>query len=235
MNRARLRAVLFDAAGTLIELKEPVGETYARVARRHGACVPAGRLEDGFRRIFAAAPAMVFPGAPPAEAALRERAWWREVVRGTFRAADQQEELSDFEACFAELWRHYGSPGAWRARPGAAAVLRTLRSRGLALAILSNFDQRLPPLLAALGLAAELDAVVLPAHAGVAKPDRRIFEHALTRLGVPAAEAVYVGDDADADLAGAHGAGLAAIDVKSLATLEALPSRLEAGALEIPS
>jgi FMN phosphatase YigB (HAD superfamily) len=31
-NRSLPRAVLFDATGTLIELREPVGETYARTA-----------------------------------------------------------------------------------------------------------------------------------------------------------------------------------------------------------
>ena len=41
--------MLFDAAGTLIELREPVGETYARVARAHGVALSPDQLEATFR------------------------------------------------------------------------------------------------------------------------------------------------------------------------------------------
>ena len=51
--------MLFDAAGTLIELREPVGETYARVARKHGLALPPDRLEAAFRVAFTTAPAML--------------------------------------------------------------------------------------------------------------------------------------------------------------------------------
>lgn len=229
-----VRAVLFDAVGTLIEPVRSVGETYAVAARRHGVELPAWRLDDAFARILARAKPMVFPGLSPPEAAAQERAWWRRVVRDTYRAADQQVRFDDFEACFAELWKWYAGPEAWRERPEAGRTLRTLKAAGLATGVISNFDQRLPDLLLALGLRKDLDAVVLPAHVGAAKPDRRIFECALAALGVCAAEAVYVGDDADRDLAGARAAGVAAIHVHSLATLAALPARLVGSEPEIP-
>jgi putative hydrolase of the HAD superfamily len=225
----RLRAVLFDAAGTLLELREPLGETYARVAGCHGVRLPAWRIEDAFERVLRSAPARVFPGAPLEESARRERAAWRAVVRDTFRAADQSARFDDpggFDACFGELWDHYASPGAWRPREGAAAALAELARRGLALGVVSNFDQRLPGILAGLDLAKHLRAVVLPARAGAAKPDPRIFAHALAELGVAAGETVFVGDDAAADLDGARAAGLHACDVTRLASLRELPDHL---------
>jgi putative hydrolase of the HAD superfamily len=232
-----LRGVLFDATGTLVELREPVGETYARIAARHGVELPAWRLEDAFARVLRAAPARVFPGASPAEAAPRERAAWREIVRATFRAADQTARFPDegahggFDACFDALWEHYATAGAWRAREGARAALDALARRGLVLGVVSNFDQRLPAVLAGLELAAHLRAVVLPAHAGFAKPDPRIFRHALAALGLAARDALYVGDDAEHDLAGARAAGLRALDVRTLASLRELPDRIPGGAL----
>jgi putative hydrolase of the HAD superfamily len=232
-----LLGVLFDATGTLVELREPVGETYARVAAAHGVRLPAWRLEDAFARALRSAPARVFPGAPLPEAARRERAAWREIVRATFRAADQTARFrapgdrDGFEACFEALWEHYAEPGAWRARDGAGPALDALARRGLALGVVSNFDQRLPAILAGLGLAARLRAIVLPAHAGAAKPDPRIFAHALASLGVGAGDAVYVGDDAEHDLAGARAAGLRALDVRRLASLRELPDRIAGGAL----
>jgi putative hydrolase of the HAD superfamily len=230
-----LRAVLFDAVGTLIELTRSVGEIYADAARRHGVDLPAWRIDDAFTRILAQATPMVFPSLAPADAAAQERAWWRQVVRATFRATDQEVRFQAFDACFEELWRRFAGPEVWRERPRASQTLHSLKAAGLATGIVSNFDQRLPDLLESLGLLRDLDTLVLPAHVGAAKPDRRIFEHALSALGIPAAQAAYVGDDARRDLAGARAAGLAAIDVTSLATLAELPALLFGRSSEAPS
>jgi putative hydrolase of the HAD superfamily len=217
-----IRAVLFDAHGTLIELAEPLGETYARIAGAHGVRVSAWRIGDAFRRVLAAAEPAVFPDAAPETTLALERDWWRRLVRAAFRAADDAQRFADFDACFAELFEHYAGPAAWRARPGASALLDRLRGRGLATGVLSNFDRRLPGILAGLGLLERLDAVVLASDAGAAKPDPRAFAAALRRLGVAPAEALFVGDDAARDLEGARRAGLRAVDVASLATLDAL-------------
>jgi len=202
-----------------------VGDVYAELARTHGVALSAARLSDAFRRILAQAPPRVFPEAPDERIAELERAWWRNVVRSTFLAADGTARFADFEAFFAELFAHYAAAAAWRARPGARDALLRLRALGLATGCVSNFDGRLPRILAGLGLAELLGVVMLPAEARAAKPDARIFALALARLGVAAAEAAYVGDDADRDLAGARAAGLSAIDATGLATLADLPAQ----------
>jgi len=69
------------------------------------------------------------------------------------------------------------------------------------------------------------DTIVVSDEIGWRKPLPVIFEAALTRLGVSAAEAVHVGDRADADVAGAHGAGLHAIWINRDAA--ALPSGIK--------
>lgn len=221
-----LRAVLFDAAGTLIETARPVGVVYSELAAAHGVALSPARLADAFARILAQAPPRVFEDAPAAEIAELERGWWRRIVRSTFLAADGSARFDDFERFFAELFEHYARASAWRARAGASDALAQLRARGLATGCVSNFDLRLPAILAGLGLAPQLDVLVLPAGARAAKPDARIFAFALARLGVAAADCVYVGDAAPADLAGARQAGLAAIDASGLATLAELPALL---------
>jgi len=217
-----IRAVLFDAVGTLIELREPVGETYSRAAAEQGVKISAWRMGDAFLRAFAAADPLVFPNAGPEELPALERDWWRRLVRSTFRAADCARPVPDFDACFDGLWRHFAAATAWRTRDGAAEILDTLRDRGLRTAVVSNFDGRLSGLLDGLKLAGRLDAIVLPADAGAAKPEARIFEVALERVGVAAGEALFVGDDAGRDLAGARAAGLEAVDATALATLRDL-------------
>lgn len=225
----RIRAVLFDAVGTLLHLREPVGETYARLAARHGAPLPASRLEEAFGRILASAePVVGRPDEPRAEGLARERAAWREIVRRTFRAADQTRLPRDFDGLFDALWHHYAGADAWRLAPGAREALDALEAGGRRLAIVSNFDQRLRAVLEALGLRERFAAVVLPLDAGAAKPDPRIFDACLQRLGLAACEAVYVGDHAVRDVEASRAAGLHAIDVSGSATLEGIPALVAA-------
>ena len=223
-----LQAVLLDAAGTLIQTAEPVGETYARVAEAYGARISAWRLGEAFGRAMAAAPPMAFPEASRDEMETLEREWWRDLVRVTFLSADSAVRPNDMAACFETLFAHFAKPEAWQLREGALAALEALRARGLRLAVVSNFDQRLPGLLLGLGIASHFECVVLPGDCGFAKPDREIFDAALTQLGVAAGDAVFAGDDPDQDLAGARGAGLRAIDVGALATLAELPAAIDA-------
>jgi putative hydrolase of the HAD superfamily len=231
---ARIEAVLFDAAGTLIELREPVGDTYARFARDHGVDLPAWRIDDAFRRIFAQAPPLVFPEAAADEVAARERGWWRAVVRSTFLATDSTARFDDFDAFFDALFVEFSRPACWRVRSGCEAMLETLQRRGLALGVVSNFDRRLHGLLAAVGIAERLDVVVLPSDALAQKPAPAIFELALTRLGVPASSAVFVGDSHAEDIRGARSVGMHAVDVGSLANWAEFPDRLERLAARSP-
>jgi len=103
----------------------------------------------------------------------------------------------------------------WLAFPDAAEVLGALKSRGLVLGVVSNWEDTpgssLEGILEAVGLMRYLD-FALPSHAvGAAKPNPRIFQAALQRAGVSAWEAVHVGDSLTTDVAGARGAGITPI------------------------
>jgi putative hydrolase of the HAD superfamily len=170
----------------------------------------------------------VHPGEPRERAAQLERAWWRARVRETFLAADGSARFRDFEAYFAALWEHFARGEAWRARPGAHASLRALRGGGRRLAIVSNFDQRLHPILRDLGLLDAFEQVVIPVDCGAAKPSRAIFDACLARLDLRPSACVYVGDHARLDVEASQAVGLTPIDVAELATLADLPDRLAA-------
>jgi len=222
-----MRAVLFDAAGTLIEPRRPVGETYLRAARAHGGeGGDSTSVDEVFRDVLRAMPEMVFSGHAGERACALERDWWRRVVHSTFERARVGIAGAALEHCFDDLFAHYARPDAWRLLPGAAEILAELRARGLRTAVVSNFDRRLPPILDGLGVGALLDAVILPSDAAAAKPDPRIFRFALSRLDVEADDALYVGDDAEQDVAGAESAGIAAFDVTSAPGLGAVLDRI---------
>lgn len=92
--------------------------------------------------------------------------------------------------------------------PGVREALRRLRARGLALAVVSNWDQGLHAHLRLAGLAPYFDTVVTSAEAGAPKPDPRPFRLALERLGITASRAVHVGDHPPHDEVGAKAAGM---------------------------
>jgi putative hydrolase of the HAD superfamily len=225
-GRPRIQAVVFDAVGTLLRLREPVGETYARLARAHGVDVPASRLEEAFSRTLARAAPNLHPGQPLARIEALEREWWRSLVRATFRTADGMARFPDFEDFFDAVFHHYAHAGAWELAPGTRVALRELHREGRALAVLSNFDQRLRGILRQLDIHRCFSAVTLPADAGAAKPDRAIFDVCLKRLGLPGHRTVYVGDRAREDLEASQAAGMVPIDVARLTSLDALPGRI---------
>jgi putative hydrolase of the HAD superfamily len=206
-----IRTVLFDAAGTLFDVAEPVGQTYARFARHEGVSAEPRALDDAFRAAFARSPPLAFPHTQRAELPSLERAWWKRLVFDTFARARIEASPAALDRAFAEVFEHYATAAAWRTYADVKPVLRQLRDRGLRLGVVSNFDARLRRLLEAFDLAPAFDAVVLSSECGAAKPDRRIFEEALGALGVPAAAALHVGDSEPLDRCAAAQAGLSAV------------------------
>ena len=86
-----------------------------------------------------------------------------------------------------------------------------LKERGYTLGVISNFDYRVYGILNGLGLGAYFDSVTISSEAGWAKPAREIFDLALGRHALAPGEAIHVGDSEHMDLAGALGAGIAAV------------------------
>jgi putative hydrolase of the HAD superfamily len=95
--------------------------------------------------------------------------------------------------------------------PDAAPTLAELREAGFRLAAVSNWDCSLRSVLAEVGLAAALDAVVVSAEAGAAKPDPAIYRAALGKIRCRSEEALFVGDSLETDVAGAEAAGVRAL------------------------
>lgn len=228
-----VRAVSLDAAGTLINVAEPVGETYARLAAAHGIHVTPATLGDGFRRVYPQMPPLAFAGLHGPALHAAERDWWRRLARAVFEDA---AAAPGFDAFFDEVYTHYAKPSAWRVYDEVFQVLAGLRARGLALVVTSNFDSRLHGVLEGLRLREAVDAVVCSAEAGAAKPDARVFAAACEAVKSPPAQTLHVGDNRRADFEGARAAGLRAMLLdrhaahaaarEHIATLEPLSSRL---------
>jgi len=220
-------ALLLDAHGTLLRTRESVGETYARIAARHGVSLPAWRLDDAFRRVVARAGPIAYGGPEPASRRADERRWWHDRVRETLRATDQTLRFADFDAFFEALFGHFATGAAWELLPGARESLARAGALGLRRGIVSNFDHRLPAVLEALGIAPLVEFVALPCEGPAPKPETALLERALSALACAPERAVYVGDDAPEALAAIRSVGVRVWSVAELGgDLRALPERL---------
>jgi putative hydrolase of the HAD superfamily len=215
----RVRAVLLDALGTLVELPAPWPALVDELAAR-GVAIGEDQARTALLEEMAYYRAHHDEATGPAELDdLRDRC--TEVLRAAL-PAHARATLGLRDALLGSL--------RFRPYPEVPQVLAELRDMGVARVVVSNWDVSLRGVLQDTGLAPLLDGVVISAEAGVAKPDPEIFARALELAGVAADEALHVGDTAAADLAGARAAGIRAVhldrsgaDPGALASLAGLP------------
>ena len=203
-------AVLFDAAGTLIRLREPVGTTYVRHALGFGLSLGFStelceRVDRSFGSAFSRHQPLWVPATSTPRMKELERKWWLQIVTETFQGI---AEIRDFVGFFDSLYNLYSGAGAWALEPGSSEVLEQLQRRSVRAAVVSNFDSRLPVVLETLGIAQLISEIVFSSGTGAAKPDSEIFNLALQRLSVGPADCWHVGDSPRDDYEGATKAGI---------------------------
>jgi len=194
-----VRAVLLDALGTLVRLEPPGPRLRAALRELSGVDVGAPAAEAAFRAEIAYYLAHHTEGGDPAGL---------ERLRDDC-AAVMHEALAAPELGCSTVRRAMLASLRFTAYADVAPALEALRPRRLV--VVSNWDCALGGWLDAAGLGGALDAVVTSAEVGEAKPGPAVFETALARVGVEAADAVHVGDSLENDVEGARAAGMRAI------------------------
>jgi putative hydrolase of the HAD superfamily len=189
-----VRAVIFDAVGTLIHPAEPPARTYATVAARHGIALDESEITHRFRKAFRLEDERD-RAAGWITSEEREVERWRNIVSAT---------LGD-DRCFPELWDHFAKPEAWAVDANAAAVFDALRDRGLALGIASNFDRRLLDIIDGHEVLSRLNpCIVVSSQVGYRKPSGYFFSAIVGSVtNLMPDWIVYVGDDLENDFRGA--------------------------------
>lgn len=119
--------------------------------------------------------------------------------------------------------------------PETKEVLKKLAS-SYGLGVIANQPRETTQFLNKLGLSEYLDVVVLSNCVGFAKPDSRIFLHALEEAKCKAEKAMMIGDRLDNDIAPAKSVGMLATRVKrGMMTCQVPLSELERPDYEIDS
>jgi putative hydrolase of the HAD superfamily len=199
-----IKAILFDAAGTLFYLTKTVGDHYAYVGREVGLDLDPQQLERAFHTAWQQMPRRPAIDGPREN---DDKGWWRELVGRVFdRVAPSLTEF-DRDNFFEVAYEHFAEAGVWELYPEVPKVLEQLRPR-FQLAVISNFDGRLRFILQNLGISKYFAHVFISSEVGADKPDPEIFRRAVTMMRFKADEVLHVGDDPKRDWKAAAAAGL---------------------------
>jgi putative hydrolase of the HAD superfamily len=203
-----LKCVFLDAGNTLIHADPPVGHVYAEALRQRGIAAEDGEVGKQFKAAWRTIRRDHRGHTPPYGTTENEaRAWWKRVVRLSFQPFGIPEEIDEV---FEQLWTHFATAEAWSLYPDVLPALHKIRAGGLKLALISNWDARLEPVIEGTGLKDLLHSTTISYEAGAEKPSPEIFRRALSRTGVSPAESLHVGDSYNEDIRGAFGVGMRA-------------------------
>jgi HAD superfamily hydrolase (TIGR01549 family) len=196
---ATVRVLLLDAGGVLVR---PDFERVAAALRRRGVAADA----DVLRGAEATAKRELDRRAGGAGETDEERGWvYFDLL---LRHAGVTRSTATAEA-LAELRAWHDRHCLWDDVPeGVGSALRRLHAAGLRMAVVSNSNGTVRGLLERLGFLALFEEVLDSAVVGIEKPDPRIFQMALERLGARADGALYVGDIYHVDVVGSRAAGI---------------------------
>jgi 2-haloacid dehalogenase len=193
LDFTRFEILTFDCYGTLINWEEGILGCLHRILAAHGKDTDDATI----LRLY---------GDFEARSEQGEYRRYREVLQSVVRQFGEQLgfEPTDQEACsLAESLRE------WQPWPDTVTALRELQSR-FRLAIISNVDDDLfAATLPQLGV--QFDQIVTAQQAGAYKPSLKIFELALSRVGVPANRILHVGQSLYHDVLPAQSLGLATV------------------------
>ena len=199
-----IKAILFDAAGTLFFLAKTVGDHYAYVGREIGLNLDAQQLERAFHSAWQQMPRRPAVDGPREN---DDKHSWRELVGHVFDQVAPSVNEFDRDNFFEIAYEHFAEAGVWQLYPEVPEVLEQLRPR-FQLGVVSNFDSRLRFILQHLGISSYFSYIFISSELGADKPDPEIFRRGLKIMHLNADEVFHVGDDPERDWNAAAAAGL---------------------------
>jgi putative hydrolase of the HAD superfamily len=199
-----LKAIFFDALGTLFSLTNTVGHHYALAGTEAGITLDPHQLDEAF---YSAAKNMPHRIAIDGPRENDDKGWWRELVDLVLDQVAPSLSEVDRDNFFEIAYERFAEPGVWELYPEVPGVLEQLQPR-FQLAVISNFDGRLRFILRHLGISKFFADIFISSEIGADKPDPEIFRRALQLIDLKPNEVLHVGDDPERDWKAASAAGL---------------------------
>jgi putative hydrolase of the HAD superfamily len=199
-----IKAIFFDAVGTLFRLTNTVGDHYAYVGREVGLDLDAQNLDRAFYTAWKQMPQRAAIDGPREN---DDKGWWRELVDVVLEQVAPSLSELDRDNFFEIAYEHFAEADVWELYPEVPDVLQELAPR-FQLAVISNFDGRLRLILQHLGISRFFANVFISSDLGADKPDPEIYRRAVSLMKLHPNEVLHVGDDSQRDWEAATTAGL---------------------------
>ena len=217
MTAKPITTITFDAGNTLLFCDPTPAEIYSNVLSRHGRAVTPDEVEPVFTGAWAELQARTPPGidrygSQPGG----EKQWWGAFLREVLARLGHDAE---WQPLLDELYDAFSKPEVWKVYPETHTTLQAIRDRGLEMAVISNWDRRLPEILDGLELTDWFQTITVSAIEGIEKPAAGIFRRTLERLGVRPEETLHVGDSPLEDYEGSRAVGMASVLIDRKGTL----------------
>lgn len=225
MTSVPITTVLFDLDDTLFDhmgtARAALAATAAGRASLQG--VPVETLYQHYSELLEELHPLVMTGRLPHLEAREQR---------FARLLAPYEPAASATAAAQLAEQHYGHYQQLR-RPvaGALALLQALKPAYKIGIVTNNRLAEQQEKLRHLGMSTLVDALITSEEVGVLKPDPRIYEVALARLGARPAQTVMVGDNWQADVVGAQAAGIRPVWLNRLGVARPLPEVTELASL----
>jgi HAD superfamily hydrolase (TIGR01549 family) len=196
--------VLFDAAGTLLDLDPPLAERAMATA----GCTLTATAREEFARALSSRRDWPVDSDGPADRQRRWTAFCAIALAQLLSTGTASLDGAGLASAAADLAQQVLDVRNYRVYDDTLPCLDALAAGGVPVGLVSNFDRWLVDVLDACGIGARFGCIVLSSQEGCEKPDSRLFTIAAGRLGLPPRELLYVGDSPRADVGGALGAGM---------------------------
>ena len=192
------RAILLDLDDTILDDSSNIDQCWLDACRAHAGSLEGVDVAAVFGAIKSTSRWYWGDADRHREGRLELDAARREVVRLALRELGIEDQ--SLAAGIGDAYSHHRDAGM-EPLPDAIDTVRWLKGSGCALALLTNGAgpaQRKK--IVRFGLADLFDAILVEGELGFGKPDARVYELALSRLGVAAADAWMVGDNLEWDV-----------------------------------
>jgi len=199
--------VFFDAGETLVYPHPSFPELLSLVLEREGHEVDPATIREKVHVVADIFTAAAAEGELWSTSSERSRVFWDRVYRRLLGELG----IGFGDGLATAIYSTFTDLSNYRAFPDAHPALNRLREAGVALGVISNFEEWLERLLESLGLAEFFDVRVISGIEGIEKPDPKIFRLAMERAGVEPDESAHVGDSLSFDVEPAASLGMLAV------------------------
>lgn len=183
------RWVFLDVVGTLLVPKPDVGTIYAEIGAKYGSSRTSEEVTREFQKVY-----LDLTTDDRATSEDKEREFWIAAVSRLL------PDVKDADGCFEELFDRFAKPESWTLFDDVPAAFDRLRDHDYRIALASNFDGRLHPIVSAIPPLDNVDEVIVSTEVGWKKPSRQFWYAAIEKTGAEPKLSATVGDSFNEDV-----------------------------------